>query len=199
MKMVAITQRVAVDPRGERRDALAQDWTGFLRACDLAPFPLPNQAALALTICRAVPLAGIVLSGGDDLAAYGGAAPERDATETALIEFAEQQKLPLIGICRGMQAIQHRFGIALTPVSAHVTPAQRIRVGSGWATVNSYHNWGSRETRDPLAVWATAGDGVIEAVRHKALPMLGIMWHPERLRPHARSDISLFTQLFSEA
>jgi N5-(cytidine 5'-diphosphoramidyl)-L-glutamine hydrolase len=199
MKMLAITQRVAVDPHGERRDCLAQDWASFLGACGLAPLPLPNMAEVALAICRAVPLAGIVLSGGDDLAAYGGFAPERDATESALIGFAEEHGLPLLGVCRGMQAIQHRFGVTLSRVSAHVTKAQKIRVGGGWATVNSYHNWGAHETREPLVIWATAEDGIIEAVRHKTLPMVGIMWHPERLRPYARSDISLFTKLFSEA
>ncbi len=198
MKMLAITQRVSVDPRGERRDCLDQNWTSFLHACGLVPVPLPNMAAAAQSICRVIPLAGIVLSGGDDLVPYGGSAPERDATENALIELAEEQGVPLLGVCRGMQAIQHRFGIELTRVSAHVTCAQRIRIDGAWATVNSYHRWGARETCDPLEVWATAEDGVIEAVRHTSRPMLGIMWHPERLSPHAESDTSLFSRFFGE-
>jgi len=199
MKMLAITQRVSVDPNGERRDCLDQSWTGFLHACGMVPLPLPNNAEAARSICRAMPLSGIVLSGGGDLVPYGGTAPERDATETALIELAEEEDVPLIGVCRGMQAIQHRFGIALTRVSDHVTRAQRIRLADGWVTVNSYHDWGARETCEPLEVWATAEDGVIEAVRHKSRPMLGIMWHPERLSPYAEADLSLFSRLFGEA
>ena len=199
MKIIAITQRVGVDPRGERRDCLDQNWTGFLHACGFVPIPLPNTAAAAQSIVRAIPLTGIVLSGGDDLVAYGGTSPERDATENALMDLAEEQGLPLLGVCRGMQAIQHRFGIELMQVSAHVTCSQRIRVGDAWITVNSYHRWGARETRDPLEPWATAEDGVIEAVRHKTRPMLGIMWHPERLKPYAESDISLFSRFFGEA
>ncbi len=199
MKMVAITQRVTVDPhRGERRDWLDQNWTGFFHACGLVPVPLPNRAAAAQSVCRATPLAGIVLSGGDDLVPYGGSAPERDATENALMELAEEQGLPLLGICRGMQAIQHRFGIELMPVSGHVTCCQRIRIGGEWAEVNSYHRWGARETCDALEVWARAEDGVIEAVRHNSRPMLGVMWHPERRTPYADSDISMFSRFFGE-
>jgi N5-(cytidine 5'-diphosphoramidyl)-L-glutamine hydrolase len=198
MKMVAITQRVSVDPRGERRDCLDQNWTGFLHACGLVPIPLANSASAARSICRAIPLAGIVLSGGDDLVPYGGSAPERDATEHALIELAGEQGMPLLGICRGMQAIQHRFGIELMPVSDHVTHSQRIRVDGELAEVNSYHRLGARATRDPLEVWATAEDGVIEAVRHRSRPLLGIMWHPERRSPYAQSDLALFSSFFGE-
>ena len=200
MKAVAITQRVSVDSeRGERRDWLDQNWTGFLQACGLFPIPLPNMAAAAQAICNAMPLAGVVLSGGDDLVPYGGSAPERDATEKALIELAEKHRMPLLGICRGMQAIQHRFGIELMPVSGHVTCCQEIRIGGERAEVNSYHRWGARKTCDPLEVWAVAEDGVIEAVRHKTRPMIGIMWHPERRRPYAPSAVSMFARFFGEA
>src|SRR5262249_21781707 len=199
MKMIAITQRVGVDPRGERRDCLDQNWTGFLQACGFVPVPLPNDAATARSIVRTIPLAGVVLSGGGDLMAYGGTSPERDATEDALLEMAEQEGVPVLGVCRGMQAIQHRFGVELMPVSHHVARSQRIRIGDAWVTVNSYHRLGARATRDPLEVWATAEDGVVEAVRHKRRPMLGIMWHPERLDPYAASDISLFSSFFGEA
>ena len=47
MKMLAITQRVGVDARGERRDCLDQNWTGFLNACGFVPIPVPNAAAAA--------------------------------------------------------------------------------------------------------------------------------------------------------
>jgi putative glutamine amidotransferase len=50
-----------------------------------------------LTICENV--GGIVLTGGNDLTAYGGDAPDRDATETALLDFAERRNLPVLGVC----------------------------------------------------------------------------------------------------
>ncbi len=48
MKLVAVSQRVDVKrSRGERRDALDQNWTRFLGAAGLRPLLMPNDAAAA--------------------------------------------------------------------------------------------------------------------------------------------------------
>lgn len=104
MKAVAVTQRVAVEPQhGMRRDCLDQVWVTFLLGCGLTPIPIPNSVDAALAICENVN--GIVLTGGNDLAAYGGDAPERDETETAILDLAERRDIPVLGVCRGMQMI----------------------------------------------------------------------------------------------
>jgi N5-(cytidine 5'-diphosphoramidyl)-L-glutamine hydrolase len=199
MRMVGITQRVSVDPRhGERRDCLDQNWAGFLEACGLLPIPIPNRSVIARSVCGATRLSGIVLSGGDDLVAYGGLAPERDETESALIDVAGEQGLPVLGVCRGMQAIQHRFGVELTQVGGHVTHSHAICMNGEWVEVNSYHRWGALDSRAPLDIWAVAQDGVIEAVRHKTSRIIGLMWHPERCKPYAEADVSLFSRFFGE-
>jgi gamma-glutamyl-gamma-aminobutyrate hydrolase PuuD len=195
MKAVAVTQRVVVDPpHGTRRDCLDQVWAKFLVACGLIPIPIPNSVDAALTICENV--SGIVLTGGNDLAAYGGDAPDRDETETALLDLAERRGLPVLGVCRGMQMIQHRFGLPLQRVHGHVTPRQRISIDGRSVEVNSFPNFGSMEVRPPLITWAIADDGVIKAVRHADLSMIGVMWHPERLEPFAADDMALFSRFF---
>src|SRR5271163_4664094 len=89
MKAVAITQRVSVIPEyGERRDCLDQAWTKFLTACGLLPVLLPNVTDVALALCNGAGIAGLVLTGGNDLASMGGDAPERDAVENALLDSA---------------------------------------------------------------------------------------------------------------
>ena len=71
MKAVAITQRVSVVPAyGERRDCLDQAWTRFLAACGLLPVLLPNVTEVALALCEATGIGGLVLTGGNDLAAW---------------------------------------------------------------------------------------------------------------------------------
>ena len=197
MRLVAITQRVAVVPGyGERRDCLDQAWPRFLAACGLLPLAMPNVAEVALAMLRDANVTGLVLTGGNDLAALGGDAPERDATENALLDAAEARGLPVLAVCRGMQLLQQRCAIPLLRAEGHVTPRQNIRIDGQAAEVNSYHRFAASESRPPLDVWAVAADGVVKAVRHSGRPITGIMWHPERNTPFAAADISLFRRAF---
>jgi len=197
MKAVAVTQRVSVIPAyGERRDCLDQAWIRFLAACGLLPVPLPNITGAALVLCERAGISGLVLTGGNDLAALGGDAPERDAVEIALLDWAERRDLPVLGVCRGMQTIQRRFDVPLCRVEGHVSQRQAIRIDGERREVNSYHHFGALESRPPLEVWAVADDGVVKAVRHTALPVTGIMWHPERSDPFSSDDMDLFRKVF---
>ncbi len=197
MKTVAITQRVAIVPEyAERRDCLDQEWPKFLQACGLLPLALPNVSAVALALCERTQLCGLILSGGNDLVALGGDAPERDETEAALLSMARRRALPVIGVCRGMQLIQHAHGVPLQQVDGHVSPDQRISVDGRSRHVNSYHRVAARGSCPLLQVWAVADDGVVKAIRHRDEPVTGIMWHPERCAPFAADDIALFRRVF---
>jgi N5-(cytidine 5'-diphosphoramidyl)-L-glutamine hydrolase len=200
MKAVAITQRVSVVPAyGERRDCLDQAWTKFLAACGLLPVLLPNVTEAALALCELAGIGGLVLTGGNDLAVLGGDAPERDAVENALLDFAQRRRLPVLGVCRGMQVVQQRFAIPLCRVEGHVAQSQVIRIDGERKEVNSYHRFAAFDSRPPLEVWAVADDGVVKAVRHAAEPITGIMWHPERRAPFAPADVALFREVFGVA
>ena len=197
MKAVAITQRVSVvADYGERRDCLDQDWTRFLEACGLLPVVMPNVLGVALALCERADVSGVVLTGGNDLHALGGDAPERDAVENALLDWAEGHTMPVMGVCRGMQLIQERFGVQCRRVDGHVAKCQEIRVHGEPRAVNSYHHFGAFDSRPPLDVWAVAKDGVIKAIRHSHLPVTGIMWHPERCDPYSSADVALFREVF---
>ena len=200
MKLVAITQRVSLIPSyGERRDCLDQAWTRFLASCGLLPLLLPNIPEMALALCETLSVSGLVLTGGNDLARLGGDAPERDAAENALLDWAERRQMPVLGVCRGMQMIQQRFAIPLCRVEGHVAQRQVIRINGEPKEVNSYHRFAAFESRPPLEVWAVAGDGVVKAVRHAIRPITGIMWHPERFTPFSVADVALFRQVFGVA
>ena len=200
MKAIAITQRVTVVPAyGERRDCLDQAWIRFLGTCGLLPVVLPNIPDAALALCDRADIAGVVLTGGNDLVALGGDAPERDETEHALLDLAERRGLPILGVCRGMQVIQHRRAIPLARVEGHVTPHQTIDIEGESTAVNSYHHFGAFDTRPPLEIWAVADDGVVKAVRDPDRWTTGIMWHPERFAPFAARDVALFRRVFEAA
>jgi putative glutamine amidotransferase len=197
MKRIAVTQRVEIVPGyGERRDALDQRWTDFLARVDILPLLVPNNPATLPGLLVNIPVDGILLTGGGDLTAYGGNAPERDATEAALIRFAIEKGVPLIGVCRGMQAIQHYFGATLVRVAGHIATEHAVVSGDRRALVNSYHCYGTTASVPELEVTAMAEDGVVEAVRHPRHQITGVMWHPERISPFRAEDIELFRRFF---
>lgn len=194
---VAVSQRVSIIAEyGERRDALDQQWSVLLHAAGLLPILLPNQLAVARAIVARTQPAGLLLTGGNDLSAYGGDAPERDETELGLLDDALRTGQPVLGVCRGMQVIQHAFKVPLERVSGHVAREQIIEIDGQRRQVNSYHNWGTRETATALEVWARADDGVVKAVRHRDAQVTGFMWHPERMSPFRSWDLAFMRAFF---
>jgi len=195
--IILVSQRVTVDPvTGERRDALDQNWHGFLHQAGFLCVPVPNRRDMAEKLAKVANPRGILLTGGNDLASLGGDAPERDETEDALIAHASSYGVPLIGVCRGMQMIQRSFGVPIYPVEGHVVPCQTIEFRGGRAAVNSFHRFGTHETLAPLDVCGRSEDGIVKAVCVRDKPILGIMWHPERLLPYRAEDIRLFRDHF---
>ncbi|MBI1381257.1 MAG: gamma-glutamyl-gamma-aminobutyrate hydrolase [Planctomycetaceae bacterium] len=197
MRPILVSQRVEVaGPHGERRDALAQDWPRFLAAAGLLAVAVPNDLAAAQAIAAGLPWHGLLLTGGNDLVSLGGNAGERDAVESWLLEEALGCDRPVLGVCRGMQVLLQRFGARLVPVRGHAGHAHSIVCSGRERSVNSYHRYGSTSVSDPLETWAQAPDGVVEGIRHRALPLVGIMWHPERLAPAHKDDLTLFARHF---
>lgn len=197
MTCVGITQRsLPPNEHGERRYALDERWYGFLATCGLTPVPLPNEPDLAVDTADRVGVAGVILSGGDDLAAYGGPYPRRDETESRLLDRALNRGLPLLGVCRGMQLLVYALGGTLAPVPGHVATRHEVRTAGGTRSVNSYHRLAPASVPAELVVTAADGDGAVEAVRHRSAPVAGVMWHAEREEPFAGADVALFRDFF---
>ena len=203
MKIVVYTQRVdVIESYNERRDCTDQRIPEFLQACDYLPVPLPNNAEIAKQIVVELKPVGIVLVGGNSLVKYGGNAPERDATDTAMIEMAIEKNIPLYGFCRGMQSILDYFGEELVTVKSHVAVRHQIKsltelpYGVYNREVNSYHNQACLKIKgDKIVALAETEDGVVEAIHHKSLPILGTMWHPEREVVFTKEDINIIRTL----
>ncbi len=195
MKRIAITQRVEYLPAiRERRDALSQEWAELAEACGFLPLPLPNRLDTVREMLRELRPDGVLLTGGNDLTAYGGNAPERDETEHFLIDWAAEHGIPLLGVCRGMQMLLDHFGTPLERVEGHIRVEHPLSNGD---TVNSFHSWGARDCRLPLEEQTRSSDGVVEAVRRRDCPWIrGIMWHPERYHPFRARDIQFIKEAF---
>ena len=140
----------------------------------------------------------IFLSGG----ANPGRIPERDKTEFAMINYAEQKKLPLLAICRGMQMLVKEAGSSLSKIDGHVATRHPLIQKDDTLPlpkqVNSYHNWGitKQSLSGELLPFAKATDGTIEGYVHRNHKVGGIMWHPERESSPLKSDCEMIKRHF---
>lgn len=196
--IVLFTQRVeVVEPYNERRDCADQRISKLIRSCGYIPIAISNDASLVTPIVESINPSGIMLTGGNSLVKYGGNAPERDDTDRALIELAVSRRIPLYGFCRGMQSILDYYENVLTNVTGHVALMHKVVGEDEEYIVNSYHNQGCKELKtDELIVLLRAEDGVIEKVKHKTLPIVATMWHPERNEEYDENDIEMIRELF---
>ncbi|MDJ0497143.1 MAG: gamma-glutamyl-gamma-aminobutyrate hydrolase family protein [Acidimicrobiia bacterium] len=156
----------------------------------------------------------LVLPGGGDIdpAHYGenrdadnlyGIRPESDLFEIALVQEAAARKLPVLGICRGLQVINIAMGGTLhqdlpehpqdlmgRAFAGHyrtsIEPDTRLHgvVDTSELVVNSLHHQGVKDVGDGLTVTASALDGVVEALEpiDPEWDMIAVQWHPECLR-----------------
>lgn len=192
MKRIGLTQRVdIIESYGERRDALDQQWSSLLLDLGALPVPLPNIAPEKIPeLVDSLQLDAVIITGGNSLSYLDPTAkdiaPERDAFELALIVYMESKVLPIFGICRGMQIINHHFLGRLVKIDNHIAKhhsifpdAQAIALPN---EVNSFHSWTipSDGLGENLNALALDENGNIEAFTHQTKKIAGIMWHPER-------------------
>jgi putative glutamine amidotransferase len=195
MKHILTSQRVdIVADYNEKRDCLDQRWTEFLHACDCILIPVPNHAENLRAILKSFKPDGILLTGGNSPVLYGGNSSERDGIDAFLLGYAVSARIPLMGVCRGMQSIVLHFGGTLKKIDGHVAVKHIIEYN---VEVNSYHTLAADYLPDTLAATAHSNDNAIEALRHVSLPIEGIMWHPERNQPFDERDIGIFQKIYN--
>ena len=181
MLKIGITQRAEYfETFGETRDALDQNWTKLLQANDCLAVPVPNVCYVSDFI-EALSLDGILMSGGDDH-------PMRERCETACIDYCVKHKMPLLGICHGMQFIGRYFGATLVNIKGHVNVRHDVLIHSNphgvpqkQFEVNSFHRFTLDKTPNGFSGFAFDNNGYCEAMYHSTLPVAAFMWHPERV------------------
>ncbi len=197
MKIVAISQRVdEIKDYGEIRDALDEQWHNLFRKMDAVLLPMPNMPESVDIILERLRPDAIVLSGGNNPVEYGGTTPGRDKVDEMLIQYALDNGVPLLGVCRGMQSIALYFGSTLKKVEGHVATEHEV-IGEIQRVVNSYHSYAVDKLGDKLHVMARTKQGDIEAIQHQKHMIFGIMWHPERVKGFDESDIDLIREMLA--
>src|SRR3984885_2262079 len=152
-----------------------------------------RQVGATVTVVRHIHALEMLKQNNYDLLVLspGPGRPE-DFAISKTIAAALEQKLPVFGVCLGVQAIGEYFGGQLGQLGqpAHGRPS-RVQVRGGRLMQNlpdeivigRYHSlYVERDSMpDVLAVTASTEDGVAMAIEHKTLPVGGVQFHPESL------------------
>jgi len=169
----------------------------------VAMLPPDSPELAAATVAR---LDGLVIAGGPDVEpVHYGAEPHprtgpparaRDAWELALIDAALAARVPLLGICRGMQLLNVAVGGTLVQhIDGHaevvgvfgrhpVKPVPGTRyaeIAPEEVSVPTYHHQAVDRLGSGLMPSAYAADGTVEAIEVPSADcwVLGVQWHPE--------------------
>ena len=203
--------------------------TPYLRAVEAAgglPVVLgPDDPETAVALLDR--LDGLCLAGGPDVDPLSYGDPNRhpllgntnrrtDMAELALLRAADRRNLPVLGICRGAQAMnvarggtlrQHVDDHRQTAPASQATHDVRITVGSrlaaltsaGRVAVNSFHHQAASRLGAGLRAVAHAADGTVEAIEDATRPLfLGVQWHAEAMADR-RDQMALFGALVDAA
>ena len=195
---------------------LAQNYIDAVERAGGIPLIIPICAHVETVQALLEQVDGVLISGGNDIApsCYGEEAspecgvivPSRDRQDLWIIRYivTETQK-PLLGVCRGAQALNAAFGGTLyqdlgcanyaqhahdsSPMNREVhrvslTPGSRIysAMQAESAGVNSYHHSAVKQVAEGFVPTAVSADGVVEAIEKQGDRfVVAVQWHPEMM------------------
>lgn len=194
------------------------------------PLLIPPVADISTILSTLDTVDAVLLTGGGDFnPLWNGDEPvpglhninrERDLPELMLTRFAYDRQMPLLGICRGIQALAIALDGHVVQDMPHTEqllkhsqdadreePTHSVSIfpqttlhsiyNADRIYVNSFHHQAIDVPGSRLRTSAKAPDGTIEAIEsseHKAV--LGVQWHPEWL---GDDGLPLFRWLVDEA
>ncbi|GAB7006435.1 gamma-glutamyl-gamma-aminobutyrate hydrolase family protein [Nocardioides sp. AN3] len=168
-------------------------------------------------------LSGVVVTGGQDVhpACWGGDPSvvrdvdprtdprvhdrERDEYEVAVVRAALDRRIPVLGVCRGLQVLNvalggtlvadlspgpvHHLSEETAPTDGTVDHLVSFEAGSiaadlfgGDVVTNSWHHQAVDRSGAGVVVTGRTEDGVVEAIELPGRPVLGVQWHPEWMK-----------------
>lgn len=177
---------------------------------------------------------GVLFSGGADVSPIeyneepvrelGSCSIERDKFEILLYKKAFERKIPILGICRGLQVINVAAGGTLyqdiytqKPTNKQHNQKQpwpdkthkvNICADSKLYNIleeesvmtNSFHHQAAKDIADGFYVSAKAEDDIVEAIEYSSDQfVLGVQWHPEGMFEKHHEFSKLFKAFIKES
>ena len=191
MKNILITKNLQFDSkRNELSESIDVNYLSFIKNFD--------------QYIKIIKPHGILLTGGCDIGKF----KQRDLFEIKLIKYGIRKKIPIVGICRGMQIINALFKGKLKKINNH--KAKRHIVielqTKKKRYVKCFHNFSimkNKLSKEFIIKHICEKDSEIESIFNKKKKIFGLMWHPEREVQFKKEDknlikfyLSLWEQLF---
>jgi putative glutamine amidotransferase len=150
----------------------------------------------------------------------GGIDPERDETETSLLDGAQVLGIPVLAVCRGIQIlnvarggtlVQHLPTVTTEPhlvIERRTEPVHAVRIdpesslrrilGQDAIVTNTLHHQAIDRLGRHLVAVAWSDDGTVEAVEDHEAGVTAVQWHPEQM-PDRPEQMRLFAWLVERA
>lgn len=200
---------------GEKLSYVPNDYIEAVEKCGGIPLVIPTQGNVNNVKSLINMVDGIILAGGNDIDpllyhenpinALGLIIREVDDFYMDVIKLADKLNKPILGICKGHEALNVAFGGTLyqdivtqkkdalkhyqnslryeTTHAIEIIPDNVLYdLFGGHLLVNSFHHQAIKELSNSFIALAYSEDGIIEAIEKKeGTYMLGIQWHPEMM------------------
>ena len=161
---IAITQR-QISINNIVYDCLEQGWYRLLDSHEI--IVVPNLLDIDLDVDM------LVLSGGNS-------SQNRYDTEMALCEWANENNIPILGVCHGAFFLNFLYGGMNGDIDNHYEVDHHISLENTTVVVNSYHKMAIAELGSDLQAISYCDD-IVEGFKHRTKPIWGLVWHPERM------------------
>lgn len=200
---------------GQTWSYLYSDYIDFVKKAGGIPLIIPIFEDVPAALELLDELDGVLISGGNDISpllyqeriSYAGKLSfERDEQDFAIIQHAVEKKIPIFGICRGLQALNVYFGGTLHQdlaqkgflphsmdnIASRNQPTHTVQLSENsllrktlkkeqlW--VNSYHHSAIHQTAAAFEISAVSEDGIVEGIELVGDSFIAaVQWHPEMM------------------
>ena len=235
--IIGISGSVIIDDGGifpgYRRSYVNEDYVDSVVKNGGIPYIMPFNEDESVIKEQILNIQGLILSGGHDVDPHnygeepeqklGDIWPERDKFDMLLLKLAEENNIPVLGICRGMQIINTYHGGTLyqdlsyrkektlkhsqgqTPTllthTVEVDPHTYVAkiLGKTKFRTNSFHHQLIKDVAPNFKVAARCVDGVVESIENEDGSVIAVQWHPEMLHRVVPYQNNLFKHIIKHA
>ncbi len=167
-------------------DFIDHYWINFFEIKKIEYNLIPNSRYLSEKILKKIDI--LILSGGNDVVSKKKDSILRNKIENNLINKAIKKKIPILGVCRGAQILNIKFGGKISKIKNQMRTRHNIYfyknnfIKKKIFNVNSFHNYGIKyeDISKRFKIIATDSDKNVEMFASKKNKIIATMWHPER-------------------